>query len=496
MSHFRYHGGIMPTTKKTTSARRTRTPRRSGSKSTRHAALKASKVTTYNTAVRYLMEKTDLERARSVKYDQDTFKLDRMAKLLDAIGNPQASVRVAHVAGTVGKGSTVAMVASILKHADYTVGTYTSPHLTDIRERIAINGEMIDKPSFVSLVASVGKAAEKVAPDATYFELLTAIGLQHFAEQAVDIAVVETGLGGRLDSTNLTNPDITLMTLIDFDHMHLLGKDIASIAAEKAGIIKAGVPVISVPQPAEAEEVLRAKAEEVGTTIQFIGNEIEFSSRFCVSDDLGAHTRICLLTGRSQYMHLPVPLPGAHQAINCALSLAAIDGISVNTETIDESVVYEGLANTEIEGRMEPVWQKPAILADGAHNPAALECLMRTVGAHIPNDSMICVFGCCQDKDIDGLLDKVALGGDKIIFTKAANNPRAAEPEDLAKRFAERHNRVCQVEPTLAKALETAAQAASRDDLICITGSFYMVGEAKRHLAELSSQRPTATANA
>ena len=240
MSHFRYHGGIMPTTKKTTSARRTRTPRRSGSKSTRHAALKASKVTTYNTAVRYLMEKTDLERARSVKYDQDTFKLDRMAKLLDAIGNPQASVRVAHVAGTVGKGSTVAMVASILKHADYTVGTYTSPHLTDIRERIAINGEMIDKPSFVSLVASVGKAAEKVAPDATYFELLTAV-VCGTSEQAVDIAIVETGLGGRLDS-NLTNPDITLMTLIDFDHMHLLGKDIASIAAEKAASSRRAFP--------------------------------------------------------------------------------------------------------------------------------------------------------------------------------------------------------------------------------------------------------------
>ena len=458
--------------------------------------MKAGKITTFNTAVRYLLEQTDLERARSVKYDKDTFKLDRMSKLLDALGNPQESVRTAHIAGTVGKGSTVAMIASILQHADFTVGTFTSPHLMDIRERIAINGQMIEKSAFTSLASQVCKIAEKHTPDATYFELLTGMAIQYFAEQAVDIAIIETGLGGRLDATNLTHPDITLLTLVDYDHMHLLGKDLESIAAEKAGIMKPGIPVISVPQAPAAEEVLRAKAEEIGTSIRFVSKEIEFSSRFCVSDDLGPHTRICLITGRSQYMHLPVPLPGAHQATNCALALAAIDAIAGESETIEESIVYRGLADTTVPGRMERVWQKPAILVDGAHNPASLECLMRTVGAHIPNDSMICIFGCCQDKDIDGLLDKVALGGDKIIFTKASNQPRAAEPEDLAKRFAERHNRVCQVEPQLASALEIAAQAASRDDLICITGSFYLVGEAKRHLAQLASKRAAEMANA
>ncbi|MEE2906824.1 MAG: folylpolyglutamate synthase/dihydrofolate synthase family protein [Planctomycetota bacterium] len=458
--------------------------------------MKAGKINTFNSAVRYLLEQTDLERARSVKYDKNTFKLDRMAELLGVLGNPEESIRTTHVAGTVGKGSTVAMIASILQHADFTVGTFTSPHLTDIRERIAINGQMIEKSAFTALATEVGKAAEKATPDATYFELLTAMALDHFAEQAVDIAIVETGLGGRLDATNLTRPDVTLLTLIDYDHMHLLGNDLETIAAEKAGIMKSGVPVISVPQVPAVEAVLRAKAEEVGTTIRFVGREIEFSSRFCVSDDLGPHTRICLITGRSQYMHLPVPLPGAHQATNCALALAAIDTIAGEAEPIDEAIVYQGLADTFIPGRMERLWQKPAILADGAHNPASLECLMRTVGAHIPNDSMICIFGCCQDKDIDGLLDKVALGGDKIIFTKAANQPRAAEPEDLAKRFAERHNRVCQVEGQLSAALETAAQAASRDDLICITGSFYLVGEAKRHLSQLAAKREVEMATA
>ena len=486
----------MATSKTPTAARRKRTPRRTASKSARNNTIKAAKVTTYNSAVRYLLEHTDLERVRSVKYNDETFKLDRMADLLKGLGNPQDSVRVAHVAGTVGKGSIIAMVASILQNADFTVGTFTSPHLTDIRERITINGQMIDKSPFVNLTAEVGKTAEKSAPDATYFELLTGMALAHFAEEAVDIAVMETGLGGRLDSTNLTNPSVTLLTLIDYDHMHLLGNDLESIAKEKAGIMKPDVPVISVPQDPAVEAVLREHAEKIGTTIRFIGKEIEFSSRFCVSDDLGPHTRICLITDRTQYMHLPVPLPGAHQAINCALALAAIDTLSTGEESIDESIVYQGLANTTIAGRMEQIWDKPSIIVDGAHNPASLECLMRTVGAHIPNDSMICIFGCCQDKDIDGLLDKVALGGDKVIFTKAANQPRAVEPDELVRRFAERHNRVCQAEEKLADALEIAAQAASRDDLICITGSFYLVGEAKRYLGDLRARRKAQMATA
>ncbi|MCH2132678.1 MAG: bifunctional folylpolyglutamate synthase/dihydrofolate synthase [Phycisphaerales bacterium] len=478
----------MATRKTSTTSRRSRTPRRQ-SKASRHTPVKASSVSTYNSAVRYLLERTDLERVRSVRYNEDTFKLDRMASLLDAMGNPEKSVPVAHVAGTVGKGSTVAMISSILRQGDFTVGTFTSPHLTDIRERIAINGQMIEKSAFTSLTADIGKIAEKSSPEATYFELLTAMALEHFASQAVDIAVMETGLGGRLDATNLTQPNICLLTLIDYDHMNLLGNDLESIAAEKAGIMKPGVPVISVPQTAAVEAVLRKVAEDVGTTINFIGREIDFSSRFCVSDDLGPHTRICLITDRTQYMHLPVPLPGAHQANNCALALAAVDAISGDSNTVDESIIYQGLAETVIPGRMERIWDKPAIIADGAHNPAALECLMRTIGAHVPNDSMICVFGCCQDKDVDGLLDKVALGGDKIIFTKASNQPRAIEPEELVRRFAERHNRVCQAEGKLSSALEIAAQAASRDDLICVTGSFFLVGEAKRHLSELAAAR-------
>ena len=179
-----------------------------------------------------------------------------------------------------------------------------------------------------------------------------------------------------------------------------------------------------------------------------------------------------------------------------ASRLAVIDILKNSGFDCAENQVTIGLDNTKINGRMQLVWDQPRILVDGAHNPEALGALMKCVGAHVPYDSMVCVFGCCQDKDIDGLLDKVALGGDKVIFTKAANQPRAVEPDELVRRFAERHNRVCQAEEKLADALEIAAQAASRDDLICITGSFYLVGEAKRYLGDLRARRKAEMATA
>ena len=188
-------------------------------------------------------------------------------------------------------------------------------------------------------------------------------------------------------------------------------------------------------------------------------------------------------------MHIPVPLDGEHQAKNCALAIAAIDQLKQLGYGVDELSMYENLASTTIEGRMETVWYRPRILVDGAHNPSSLSTLMKSVGAHIPYDSMICVFGCCQDKDVKEMLHSVGLGADKIIFTKAKENQRAAEPIALQQQFAEMSGKMTQVADTLPEALEIAAQAASRDDLICVTGSFYLVGETKAHLQELAAKK-------
>ena len=198
---------------------------------------------------------------------------------------------------------------------------------------------------------------------------------------------------------------------------------VPSSPAEKAGILKRRVPALSVEQAPEVEAVLREAAEKLAIPLRIVNKDIEFSYRFGASENLGPHTRVCLLTDSSQFMHLPVPLPGEHQALNCGLALAAIDALKGSGFSFPEVPMHEGLARTTTPGRMELVWQQPRILIDGAHNPAAIRALMRCVGAYVPYDSMICIFGCCEDKDIPAMLDRLALGGDKVIFTRARGTP-------------------------------------------------------------------------
>ncbi len=473
--------------------RKTKNTRSGSSKQTAarkgRAAKPAASIRTFPAAVKALLERPNVERLRPARIGPDAFKLARMEKLLDALGNPHQDLHAVHVAGTIGKGSTVSMLQSMLRGCGWTTGTYTSPHLVDIRERICINGEPISTSAFAERTREVAEAAESVAPDASFFELMTAMAMRHFVEEATDLAVIETGLGGRLDATNLVTPAVSLITRIDLDHQHLLGNTVAEIAREKAGIFKPGVPALSVSQMPEAEAVLRTAAEEVGTSLRVIGKDVEFSSRFCVTDDLGAHMRVCLLGDRNHYMHLPVPLPGSHQADNCALALAALDMLGRGAEEFEESTIFRGLAGTRNPGRMDMIWTRPRILVDGAHNPASMQALMRGIGSHVQFDSMICIFGCNADKDVDANLEMLALGGDKIIFTKASDQPRACEPTELAKRFEKLKGRSCQTAESVREAIEIASQATGRDDLICVTGSFYLVGETMALFEKLKADR-------
>ncbi len=439
----------------------------------------------YSAAVRWLLERTDFERMRVVRYTEDTFKLDRMRKLLSLLGNPHEQFRSVHVAGTNGKGSTTAMIASMMQGCGYTVGLYTSPHLVDLRERIQVNGVTIDRNDFTDLMKEVAKAAAKLDSEPTFFEIITALGFKHFAEQAVDLAVVEVGLGGRLDSTNVIRPEVSIITSIDLDHTKLLGNTTAEIAREKAGILKKDVPAIIFESEATVEKAIREVAEQVGATLRIVNKDIEFSSRFCSTDDLGPHTRVCLYTKTSRLEHLPVPLPGEHQASNCGLALAAIDVLRGAGFDCPEEKVTAGLARTTIPGRMQMVWDRPRVVVDGAHNPGAMTALMRCIGAHVPYDSMVCVFGCCADKDVAALLDRVNLGADKVIFTKAQSNARSADPEELQRLFMERSGKMSQIARTLPEALELASRTISREDLILVTGSFYLVGETIKHLSGL-----------
>ena len=469
----------MPTTK-------TKRPSRPGGRKSKSGA---ASITNYTTGLKWLYSHVDNERLRLVKYDDKSFSLDRMRQLLKLLGNPQDGLKCVQVAGTKGKGSTCAMIASMLQGCGYTVGSFSSPHLIDLRERIMINGDMIAYNECADLFREIAKVEDKLkGGPPTFFEIMTAAALKYFADQAVDIAVLETGLGGRLDCTTVVDPLVTAITAISLDHTHLLGNTIPEIAREKAGIFKPGVPALTLKQDDQATEALAQAATEAGTTLETTGNEIDFSYRFEANKELGPHCRVCVNTDTSKFEHLPVPLKGEHQAHNCALALAVLDKLKAHGFHFEEQALIRGLAATDLPGRMEFVHDKPRVLIDGAHNASSISALIKSLGAHVQYDSLVMVFGCGQDKDIKGMLEQVALGADKIIFTEAKGNPRAVEIDDLIKQFAEVSGKMAQTADNLPDALKLASRAVSREDLIVVTGSFYLAGEARKFFLDAAGK--------
>ncbi|MEN0020507.1 MAG: folylpolyglutamate synthase/dihydrofolate synthase family protein [Planctomycetota bacterium] len=457
--------------------------------------LRPRRFASFQTAVRYLDERMNVERARPARLDPTMFKLDRMRDLLDRLDNPHERVKTVHIAGSKGKGSTAEMLTAGLAGCGYAVGLYTSPHLVSPRERIRINRDWIDEQDFVAALGQVAAAAtaiEKKFGEATYFEMTTAMAFQYFAERAVDVAVIEVGLGGRLDSTNVITPELCIITAIQLEHTQLLGDNVQQIAREKAGILKPGVPAFTFNQGKEVLPTLKEVAEEVGAPLRVLGKDVDFSYRFEADPDLGPHVRVCVSDSTTSYEHLPVPLKGEHQAQNCGLALAALTELNQRGFSCAERPVALGLAGTQMHGRLEPALDQPRILLDGAHTPESVHAMIKAIGAHIRYDSMVMVFGCAADKDVDAMLEKVALGADKIIFTKSSSNPRACDPHELAKRFAETSTKMTQVVPDVKEAINTAARAVGRDDLIVVCGSFYLAGEAKALLEEGKAKRAEA----
>jgi dihydrofolate synthase/folylpolyglutamate synthase len=297
----------------------------------------------------------------------------------------------------------------------------------------------------------------------------------------VDIAVIETGLGGRLDSTNVIRPEVCGITSISYDHMAQLGTTLEAIAEEKAGIFKPGVPVISAKQKVGVKRVLRDQAKKVGCDIRFVGDDLEFSYRFERSRAAGPHTRVCMATPTTRFDHIQVPLLGEHQAHNCGVALGIIDALQQRGIEVGSQDAIDGLAEVRVQGRLETIREQPHTVVDAAHNAASIAALMRAIGQNISYDSMVVVFGCSVDKDIDGMLAQLQLGADKVIFT-GTGTPRSADPHELLARFQEKSPKMAQVEENLLEAYRTACHCVTREDLVCITGSVYLVGRAKQEL--------------
>ena len=471
----------MTLTKKNRSKKATtKTTKKNSAASVAKVKRTAKAFRTYEQAMQYLFTATDYEKQQRLRYNVTTFDLKRITNLLKQLGNPHKKTKCVHIAGTKGKGSTAAMLAKMMEANGYRVGLYTSPHVTSLHERIVVSSEMITRKEFLGLLNRVHPVLETYSDDdrPTFFEILTAIAFLHFADHEVDLAIVETGLGGRLDSTNVIMPKVIGITSISLDHQNLLGATLDSITKEKAGVIKKGIPVVTVEQDPTAMKILKKQASSLKAPFIVTGRDVDFSYRFESSREHGPHTRICLTTPTSRFEHLRVPLPGDHQAINCGLALAMLDRLKSQGYTIDDEKAVTGLDGLSLIGRMEMLYHDPRILVDAAHNAASIRALIQAIGQHVPYDSLVFVFGCNADKDVRGMLEQLQYGADKVIFTRS-NSPKAVFPSDLAEMYTEICGKMCQTAMTLREALRIAHSAVTREDLICVTGSFYLVGQAR-----------------
>ncbi|MEK6797577.1 MAG: folylpolyglutamate synthase/dihydrofolate synthase family protein [Planctomycetota bacterium] len=440
----------------------------------------AKSIKTFRSALNYLDSLTNYERLLRPGIGTPKMGLSRVQRILAALGNPHRTYKTVHIVGTKGKGSTATMLAAMIRACGHRVGLYTSPHVLDERERIMVDNGPISEPAFARAVAAVAAVTEKAkVPDPTYFEVLTAAAFRHFADRKVDIAIIEAGMGGRLDATNVITPEAVGITSISFDHMAQLGSTLEQIAREKAAVIKKKIPVISAPQRPNVREVLRDAAEAAQSPLRFADEEVDFSYRFEFSRVAGKHARICLTTPQSRYEHVQVPLLGEHQAVNCSLALGLLDVLKSRGLTIDDQTAVNGLDDVKLLGRMQMISENPRILVDGAHNAASVDAVMRAIGQNITYDSMVVIFGCQKDKDIAGMIRRIQVGADKVIFTRTSS-PRSAEPSELAAQYIELSGKMAQVGRTLSEAMQIALGAIGREDLICITGSFYLVAEAIR----------------
>ncbi len=404
------------------------------------------------------------------------FGLDNIRRLMAALGNPQGAFRSVHIAGTNGKGSTAAMIESMLRTAGVTTGLFTSPHLVSFTERIRVNGREIPEADVVALADDVRQAAAEL-PDfsPTFFEVTTAMALRYFKKMQVDWAVVEVGMGGRLDATNILMPEAVVITGIDMDHREFLGETLEQIAAEKAGIIKQGRPVIAALQQPGAMEMLVRKAAEAGSVLYACGKD--FSAEIAAEDLTGIRIDY---QGASSYRGLAVQLAGRHQAMNAAVAVRTVEEITRAYPAL-RCDIGRGLGRVSWPGRLQFVKEHPPVLIDGAHNPQAAAVLAAYLMKALDLYSrVILVMGIMADKDREGIMRPLLPLASEVIFTAPAYG-RAASPEELAAE-ARSLGAFPKTAPTVSDALAMAEELAIHGDLIVVTGSFYTIGEVQETL--------------
>ncbi|HEX7534728.1 MAG TPA: folylpolyglutamate synthase/dihydrofolate synthase family protein [Syntrophales bacterium] len=394
------------------------------------------------------------------------FSLDPISRFLESLNNPQDAYGTVLIGGTNGKGSIAAMVASVMSHG-FRVGLYTSPHLIDVRERIRVDGDMIPQEEMDAWIEVVKAHAKE---NLTYFEFLTAVAFLYFRSRKVDLAVLEVGMGGRLDATNVASPLVSVVSNISIDHSEYLGKRLEEIAWEKGGIIKDRGVLITAVKQRRLQELLEEICRTRGATLYSIGKEIRINMH---PDGSFSYRGI-----GTRYNNLVCPLRGRHQKVNAAAALGVIECLAMKGFCVDDDAVIKGIHGVRWEGRLEVIRQSPTVLLDGAHNAGGASALYRALKEEFSFKKLIYIFGVLKDKDYETMLKKLLPLGDRLILT-SPDVERAMPPEALLP-FAHQYVRRIDIVKNSGDALKRALSIADRNDLICVTGSLYLVGEMKR----------------
>ena len=439
---------------------------------------------TYQETLDYLYSFVDYSLTRGFRYSPEKFDLTRMQAFVEQLGNPHQAYPIIHVAGTKGKGSISALCASALRSAGYRVGFYSSPHLQDYAERIQLNGAPISHADLVALVEEI-KPYLQSGTQLTTFEITTALAFLYFAQQGANAVVLEVGLGGRLDATNVVIPKVTVISSISYDHMNILGNTLTEIAGEKAGIIKTGVPVVLSPQKEEARLVIEHVASERGSPIIQVGRDFLFSP---VSHSLSDQTLLVWSASEqaliddyieSAGMHewepvrLTIPLLGYHQVENAATAYAALRTVRLNgLPQVTEAAIGEGFRKVVWPGRFEVLQRYPPVVVDSAHNRYSALKLRQTLDDYFPGLPVILIFGASEDKDLAGMFAELMPRVNKIIATRSFH-PRAIEPEPLVE-LAHRYGKPAKAVAAVEDALEEAIRMADGEALVLAAGSIFV----------------------
>ena len=431
----------------------------------------------YRESINHLLSLVDHERRQPVAPRQkQIFDLGRMESFLELLGSPQRSAPTIHIAGTKGKGSTAAFCDAVLAAAGYRTGFYSSPHLHSFCERIRRDTTPITQDKFACLVEELWPYQEQFGSNAqlgavSLFEFMTAMAFRCFSEDRVDFQTIEVGLGGRLDATNVVEPEVAVITSISLDHTGILGSSLAQIAAEKAGIIKAQVPVVIAPQPPQVFDVIMAKCREQHALPVRLPEDVSWSLEGHDIDGQSLRVR-----GRLGEYSLQIPLLGAHQLENASAALAALEILMEKGYAISQDAIREGFAKASWPCRMEVLCKRPLLLADGAHNPHSIGVLLRSLPEYLSYRRMTLIVGFSRDKQISEMVDLLAQQATTVYATRS-RHPRSVPPRELVAMFRDQGVASIEEIETVDEAVRLARQGAGPEDLILGTGSLFVAAE-------------------